>query len=178
MLEKREPVFNQPTNPPTDPRQGTSPYDVVFGMPICKYANMRLPRGEIVAVVHSKGGAGKTSLTFNTAHALAATRAKVLVIDLDTQMGQRAFIDDSTPEAPGFDAGAVLLGYCKPPEAVLTGVYENLDMMPAEEQSIDVAWTQLHTSGGESVWLSCSTTAATIGTGWCRPPCPQKSINA
>ena len=109
---------------------------------------MRLPRGEIVAVVHSKGGAGKTSLTFNTAHALAATGAKVLVIDLDTQMGQRAFIDDSTLEAPGFDAGAVLLGYCKPPEAVLSGVYENLDMMPAEEQSIDVAWAQLHTSEG------------------------------
>ena len=49
--------------------------------------------GEIISVTHSKGGAGKTSLTFNLAYALAAAGARVLVVDLDTQMGQSSFLD-------------------------------------------------------------------------------------
>lgn len=104
--------------------------------------------GEVVSVVHSKGGAGKTSLAFNLAHALAATGARLLVIDLDTQMGQRAFLGDSRVADPGGDVGAVLMGECEPDEAILPDVFPNLDVMPAEEQSIDRAWGQLHTPDG------------------------------
>jgi len=104
--------------------------------------------GEVISVVHSKGGAGKTSLTFNLAHALAETGARVLVVDLDTQMGQRAFIGDSTVTDSGGDVGAVLMGECEPDEAILTDIFPNLDVMPAEEQSIDRAWRQLHTPDG------------------------------
>ena len=99
-------------------------------------------------MVHSKGGAGKTSLTFNLAHGLSAAGARVLVIDLDTQMGQRAFLGDAGVAEIDGDAGAVLLGERDPDEAILTDVFPDLDVMPAEEQSIDRAWRQLHTGEG------------------------------
>lgn len=104
--------------------------------------------GEVVAVVHSKGGAGKTSLTFNLAFAVAATGARVLVIDLDTQLGQRAFLGDAVAADPSCDVGAVLAGSCEPDAAIIADVYPNLDVMAAEEQSIDDAWQQLDTPDG------------------------------
>lgn len=121
---------------------------VALVLQICKYENMQMRPGRIVSVVHSKGGAGKTSLTFNLAHGLAAAGARVLVVDLDTQMGQRAFIGDAEVADLGGDVGAVLLGECEPDEAVLTDIFPDLDVMPAEEQSIDRAWRQLHTPVG------------------------------
>ncbi len=117
-------------------------------MQMCKYANMQMSRGEIIAVVHSKGGAGKTSLTFNLAHAVAMAGATVLVIDLDTQMGQRAFLGEWSADDARVDVGAVLAGTCEPDDAVLPGVYPNLDVMPADEGSVDAAWRGLHTSEG------------------------------
>ena len=107
--------------------------------------------GEIVSIVHSKGGAGKTSLTFNLAHGLAEAGAHVLVVDLDTQMGQRAFLGDSAVLDLGGDVGAVLMGECEPEEAILADIFPNLDVLPAEEQSIDLAWRQLHTSDGRDL---------------------------
>ena len=115
---------------------------------MCKYADMSARSGEVIAVVHSKGGAGKTSLTFNLAHAVADTGARVLVIDLDTQLGQRAFLGDASHDDPTSDVGAVLTGSCQPDAAIMPGIYPNLDVMAAEEQSVDVAWRQLYTSDG------------------------------
>ena len=117
-------------------------------MKICKYGEMQMNPGQVVSVVHSKGGAGKTSLTFNLAHGLAAAGARVLVIDLDTQMGQRAFIGDASERNVVGDVGAVLMGQCDADEAIVTDVFPNLDMLPADEQSIDRAWRQLHTDEG------------------------------
>ena len=104
--------------------------------------------GEVIAVVHSKGGAGKTSLTFNLAYAVADTKARVLVIDLDTQMGQRAFLGDASPNDPTCDIGAVLTGSCGPDAAIMTDIYPNLDVMATEERSVDAAWRALHTTDG------------------------------
>jgi chromosome partitioning protein len=117
-------------------------------MHMCKYADVADISGEVIAVVHSKGGAGKTSLTFNLAHAVADTGAGVLVIDLDTQMGQRAFLGDASPDDPTCDVGAVLTGYCEPDAAIMPDIYPNLDVMSTEEQSIDAAWRHLHTPEG------------------------------
>ena len=55
------------------------------------------PLGEVITVAHTKGGAGKTSLTFNLAYALATCGARVLVIDLDQQTGQSIFLGEAAP---------------------------------------------------------------------------------
>jgi chromosome partitioning protein len=109
---------------------------------------VQLSIGEIVTIAHSKGGAGKTSLTFNLGFALADTGASVLVIDLDTQTGQSAFL--SEPGSAAADVGSVLLGHHHPDEAVIVDVYPNLDVMPAEERSISEAWQRLHTADGRT----------------------------
>ena len=74
------------------------------------------PLGEVITIAHTKGGTGKTSLTFNLAYALSTCGARVLVIDLDQQTGQSVFLGDvAPPRADGardaVDVGAVLLGH-------------------------------------------------------------------
>ncbi len=102
----------------------------------------------MIAIAHSKGGAGKTSLTFNLGYALASAGVSVLVIDLDTQAGQTAFLGGRI-ETP-VDVGAVLMGSCAVDDAVVTDVYPNLDVLPADEWSVNLAWQQLHTSDGRA----------------------------
>ena len=106
------------------------------------------PLGEVITVAHTKGGAGKTSLTFNLAYALSTCGARVLVIDLDQQTGQSVFLGDAAPgRVPGVrsvaDVGAVLLGRAKLEEALIRGVHPNLDVLPAVEVSMANAGRQL-----------------------------------
>lgn len=99
------------------------------------------PLGEIITVAHTKGGAGKTTLTFNLAYSLAECGARVLVIDLDQQTGQSTFLGDK--EVGSFDVGSVLLGEAELDDALVAGVHENLDVLPAEELSIGAAGEQI-----------------------------------
>jgi chromosome partitioning protein len=41
--------------------------------------------GKVISFLNQKGGVGKTTMAFNTAHALSQTGAKVLCIDMDPQ---------------------------------------------------------------------------------------------
>jgi chromosome partitioning protein len=106
------------------------------------------PLGEVITVAHTKGGAGKTSLTFNLAYALSTCGARVLVIDLDQQTGQSVFLGDADPRRSTgvrhvVDVGAVLLGQAKLEEALITEVHPNLDVLPADETSMAHASRQL-----------------------------------
>ncbi|MBI4884976.1 MAG: ParA family protein [Actinobacteria bacterium] len=100
------------------------------------------PLGEIITVAHTKGGAGKTTLTFNLAYSLAGCGARVLVVDLDQQTGQSAFIGDHEVGSQR-DVGAVLLGQASLDDAVIVAVHPNLDVLPADELSIGAAGEQI-----------------------------------
>jgi chromosome partitioning protein len=105
------------------------------------------PLGEVITVAHTKGGAGKTSLTFNLAYALATCGARVLVIDLDQQTGQSVFLGDAESRRSDgtrdADIGAVLLGHAAFEDALIRDVHPNLDVLPAEEVSMSDAGRRL-----------------------------------
>ncbi len=106
------------------------------------------PLGEVITIAHTKGGTGKTSLTFNLAYALSTCGARVLVIDLDQQTGQTVFLGDvAPPRAEGardaVDVGAVLLGHATLDDAIIRDVHPNLDVLPADEVSMGHAGRQL-----------------------------------
>jgi chromosome partitioning protein len=105
------------------------------------------PLGEVITIAHTKGGAGKTSLTFNLAYALSTCGARVLVIDLDQQTGQSVFLGEAAPRrSPSTgdvaDIGAVLLGRAELKDAVIRDVHPNLDVLPADEVSMATAGRQ------------------------------------
>jgi chromosome partitioning protein len=104
--------------------------------------------GQVVVVAHTKGGTGKTSLAFNLGYALAVTGLDVLVVDIDPQSGQSAFLGDS-PALP-YTAGDVLLGRCGLDDALVLGVHPRLDLLPADEQSIGDAVGELATDRGRA----------------------------
>jgi chromosome partitioning protein len=106
------------------------------------------PLGEVITVAHTKGGAGKTSLTFNLAYALSTCGARILVIDLDQQTGQSVFLGEADPRRSTgarhvVDVGAVLLGRAKLEDALIRNVHPNLDVLPADEVSMAHAGRQL-----------------------------------
>jgi chromosome partitioning protein len=106
------------------------------------------PLGEVITIAHTKGGAGKTSLTFNLAYALSTLGPRVLVIDLDQQTGQSVFLGDRGPRRSSdgrsiVDIGAVLLGQAKFDDAVVRNVHPNLDVMAADEELMSHAGRQL-----------------------------------
>jgi chromosome partitioning protein len=95
---------------------------------------------EIIAVVHTKGGAGKSSLTTNLSYALSRRGYRVLVVDLDRQTGQSVgfglgSIRTTTAGGPA-DVGAVLRGDVTLDEAVVRNVHPGLDVLPADERSL------------------------------------------
>lgn len=105
------------------------------------------PLDEVISVLHTKGGAGKSSLTTNVAFELARLGYKILVIDLDRQTGQSVGFGlgsvTFTDRGPGSDIGAVLRGELSLAEAVIENIYPNLDFLPAEETSLMQAEHQL-----------------------------------
>jgi chromosome partitioning protein len=110
-----------------------------------------VPMSEVVSVVHTKGGAGKSSLTTNLAFALSCLLYRVLVIDLDRQGGQSVGfgISGLRRKAAGqqLDVGSVLRGEAGIRDAIVTDVYPGLDVLPAEEGSLIAAERELGRMG-------------------------------
>jgi chromosome partitioning protein len=77
-----------------------------------------------------KGGVGKTTFTLNCAHALAFSKFRTLLVDIDGQANLTKHLMAGGAASAGLpDISKVLLRRCPPQEAILTTGYENLDLL-------------------------------------------------
>ena len=88
---------------------------------------------KIIAIANQKGGVGKTTTCVNLSASLAATKRRVLMIDLDPQgnatMGSG--IDKNEVERSAYD---VLVGQCGVAEAVLPAAEGGYSVLPSNQE--------------------------------------------
>lgn len=89
----------------------------------------------ILAITNQKGGVGKTTTSVNLAASFAATKRRVLLIDMDPQgnatMG--CGVDKRTLERSTTD---VLLGECDAAAAIVSVDYADFKLMPANQDLV------------------------------------------
>lgn len=86
--------------------------------------------GIVIGVMNKKGGVGKTTTAVNVAAGLAQLGKKTLLIDFDPQGNATSSfgIPKKTLNVSAYD---VLIGECRPQEAIISTRYKNVDIIPA-----------------------------------------------
>jgi chromosome partitioning protein len=107
--------------------------DIVAETPAAK----RGPR--ILAIANQKGGVGKTTTTVNLATAMAATKKKVLIVDLDPQ-GNASTGLGIAPQSRRVTTYDLLLGDARLDDAVHQTMVPGLAVIPS---SVDLAGAEL-----------------------------------
>lgn len=100
----------------------------------------------IIAITNQKGGVGKTTTSINLAAALANTRYRVLLIDMDPQANatQGIGIDRDNIELSTYN---IIVEECDMKDVIVPSYIANLDVAPA---SIDLAGADLELANVKS----------------------------
>jgi chromosome partitioning protein len=91
-----------------------------------------VPMKRVIAITNQKGGVGKTTTAVNLAASLAATRRRVLLIDLDPQ-GNATMGSGVDKQGLVNSSCEVLLGECTLADALVSVEQSNFMLLPANQ---------------------------------------------
>lgn len=102
----------------------------------------RLATGKVLAFLNQKGGVGKTTMAFNTAHALAERGHKVLCLDMDPQANLSLLCGVDTTEVEGPTIHQLLINSVKELKPLHAAALvhdvlergEKVDLLPAGQE--------------------------------------------